>query len=95
MTLDADTLFYIIPTENEATTVGFTGNGGSTPSGAATDNYIFYGQWLMWEKADNTLSDSFRVKATDVDGVYQFFWDESNVFNGKDGYIGANVQSLT
>ena len=94
VTIDADTLFYIIPTDNEITPVGFTGTGQETPSGASTDRFLFYGKLLMYLEADNTLTDYFRVKETNVSGVYQFYYDHSSLYNGKDGYISAVVQSL-
>ncbi|RAH39844.1 uncharacterized protein BO95DRAFT_448415 [Aspergillus brunneoviolaceus CBS 621.78] len=80
VTLDADTLFYIRPTANEITEVGFTGNGYDTPSDAATDNFIFYGSWLMWEEDSGVLTDSFRLKETNVSGIYQFYFDYSNLY---------------
>lgn len=43
VTLDSDTLFYIRPTTNAVLSVGFTGNGVSTPSDAVTTDFIFYG----------------------------------------------------
>ncbi|PYH47104.1 uncharacterized protein BP01DRAFT_421976 [Aspergillus saccharolyticus JOP 1030-1] len=79
VTLDSDTLFYIRPTEDEITEVGFTGNGYTTPSDAATDRFLFYGSWLMWEEDSGILTDSFRLKETNVSGVYQFYFDYSNL----------------
>ncbi|KAJ5652291.1 hypothetical protein N7507_009717 [Penicillium longicatenatum] len=79
VTLDSDTLLYIQPTADEVLAVGFTGNGIDSPSAATTDGFLFYGSYLMWEDSDGTLSDVFRLKETDVSGIYQFYWDMSSL----------------
>ena len=93
VTLDADTLFYIRPTSDEVLPVGFTGNDIATPDDAVTDDCIFYGTYLMWEEASGTLSDSFRMKKTNVSGVYQVYWDTSNLY--PSGYLSPVVKSLS
>lgn len=80
MTLDSNTLFYIRPTADEVLPVGFTGNGITVPDDAVTTNFIFYGKYLMWEYNDGTLSDSFRAKETNVTGVYELYYDFSNLY---------------
>jgi hypothetical protein len=79
VTLDSDTLLYIQPTADEVLPVGFTGNGFDTPSAATTEDFIFYGSYLAWEESDGTLSDVFRLKETNVSGIYQFYWDTSSL----------------
>ncbi|KAJ5692326.1 hypothetical protein N7462_001749 [Penicillium macrosclerotiorum] len=91
VTLDSDTLFYIRPTADEVLPVGFTGNGIDTPSDASSSDFLFYGTWLMWEADDGTLSDSFRAKATNVSGVYELYWDTSNLY--PSGYEIPTVKS--
>ncbi|KAJ5118937.1 hypothetical protein N7448_010643 [Penicillium atrosanguineum] len=93
VTLDADTLFYIQPTADAITEVGFTGNGISTPSAATTESFLFYGTYLMWEESNGNLSDSFRLKETNVSGVYQMYWDQSNLY--PSGYLLPTVKSLS
>lgn len=93
VTLDADTLFYIRPTADKVPPVGFTGNGVSTPSDAVTDNFLFYGTYLMWGESGGLLSDSFRLKATNVSGIYQLYWDQSNLY--PSGYLSPIVKSLS
>ena len=91
VTLDPDTLLYIRPTTDKVLSVGFTGNGDITPSDAVCDGFIRYGPYLMWE-SDNSLSDSFRMKITNVSGVYQVYWDTSNLF--PSGYLLPIVKIL-
>jgi hypothetical protein len=91
VTLDSDTLFYIRPTEDEVLPVGFTGNGVTAPSDAVTTNFIFYGTYLMWEYNDGSLSDSFRAKETNVTGVYELYYDFSNLY--PSGYKTPVVKS--
>lgn len=95
VTLDADTLFYIRPTANEVLPVGFTGNGHLTPSDAVTNNFLFYGTYLMYETSQSTgeLADSFRLKETNVSGVYQVYWDTSNL--DPSGYLLPTVKSVS
>jgi hypothetical protein len=93
VTLDSDTLFYIQPTADEITEVGFTGNGIGTPSAATIEGFLFYGTYLMREESSGTLSDSFRVKETNVSGVYQLYWDQSNLY--PSGYLTPVVKSLS
>ncbi|KAJ5885064.1 hypothetical protein N7495_009574 [Penicillium taxi] len=92
VTLDADTLFYIRPTADEVLPVGFTGNGIETPSDAVSNSWIFYGNWPMYEETSGSLSDSFRVKETNVTGVYEAYFDYSNLY--PTGYSIANVRKL-
>ncbi|KAJ5594338.1 uncharacterized protein N7459_000546 [Penicillium hispanicum] len=92
VTLDSDTLLYIRPTADKVLPVGFTGNGYTTPSDAVSDNFLFYGTYLMWEEAGGNLADSFRVKETNVSGVYQVYWDTSNLY--PSGYGIPVVKSL-
>lgn len=91
--LDPETLFYIRPTEDEVLPVGFTGNGNDVPSDAVTDEFIFYGTYLMWEMAGGELSDSFRLKETNVSGVFQLYWDQSNLY--PEGFLLPVVKSLS
>ncbi|KAJ5111069.1 hypothetical protein N7532_001604 [Penicillium argentinense] len=91
VTLDASTLFYIRPTSNEVLPVGFTENGTKTPSDAVTDSFIFYGTYLMWEQTGGALSDSFRLKPTNISGVYQLYYDYSNTY--PSGYLLPVVKS--
>jgi hypothetical protein len=91
VTLDSDTLFYIRPTADEFLPVGFTGNGVTVPDDAITTNFIFYGTYLMWEYDDGSLSDSFRAKETNVTGVYELYYDFSNLY--PSGYKTPVVKS--
>ncbi|KAJ5998983.1 hypothetical protein N7451_006793 [Penicillium sp. IBT 35674x] len=93
VTLDSDTLLYIQPTADEVLTVGFTGNGIDSPSAATTDGFLFYGSYLMWEESDGTLSDVFRLKETNVSGIYQFYWDMSSL--DLSGYLFPTVKDKT
>ncbi|CAK43534.1 uncharacterized protein An01g01630 [Aspergillus niger] len=90
VTLDSDTLFYIRPTADEILPVGFTGNGIDTPSDAVTDDFIFYGSYLMWEESSGELSDVFRLKETNVSDVYQVYWDTSSL--DESGYYYPTVK---
>lgn len=90
VTLDSDTLFYIRPTADEILPVGFTGNGIDTPSDAVTDDFIFYGSYLMWEESSGELSDVFRLKDTNVTDVYQVYWDTSSL--DESGYYYPTVK---
>jgi hypothetical protein len=91
VTLDSDTLFYIRPIANQVLPVGFTGNGVTVPDDAVTANFIFYGTYLMWEYDDGSLSDSFRAKETNVTGVYELYYDFSNLY--PSGYKTPVVKS--
>ncbi|KAJ5153178.1 uncharacterized protein N7482_009656 [Penicillium canariense] len=91
VTLDSDTLLYIRPTDDEVLPVGFTGNGITVPSDAVTTNFIFYGTYLMWEYGSGSLSDSFRAKETNVTGVYELYFDFSNLY--PSGYETPVVKS--
>lgn len=91
MTLDNSTLLYIRPTTDEVLPVGFTGNGIDTPSDATTEDFLFYGTYLMWENDSGVLSDSFRLLETNVSGVYQYYYDISNTY--PSGYITPTVKS--
>lgn len=86
-----DTFFYIRPTPNEVLPVGFTGNGIDTPDDAGIDQFLFYGSYLMWQEADGLLSDSFRLKDTDVGDVYQLYWDTSNLY--PPGFLIPTIKS--
>ncbi|PYH93112.1 hypothetical protein BO71DRAFT_455630 [Aspergillus ellipticus CBS 707.79] len=90
VTLDTDTLFYIRPTADEVLPVGFTGNRIDTPSDAATDEFLFYSSYLMWEESSGQLSDVFRFKATNVSGIYQVYWDTSSL--DESGYLFPTVK---
>lgn len=79
-------------TSDAITSVGFTGNGATVPSDATTDSFLFYGTYLMWEEFGGELSDSFRLKATTISGVYQLYWDQSNLY--PSGYLLPVVKSL-
>ncbi|OQD76931.1 hypothetical protein PENDEC_c003G04754 [Penicillium decumbens] len=92
VTLGVDTLFYIQPIEKAVTEVGFTGNG-AVPSSAVTSNFLFYGPYLMWEESGGEVVDSFRLKVTNVSGVYQLYWDQSNLY--PSGYLFPVVKSLS
>ncbi|KAJ6048148.1 hypothetical protein N7460_004295 [Penicillium canescens] len=89
--LDDDTAFYIRPTANQILTVGFTGNGIETPSDAATDNFLFYGRYLMWQDESGALSDSFRLKETNITGIYQLYWDTSILY--PPGFVSPVLKS--
>ncbi|KAJ5762572.1 uncharacterized protein N7511_005954 [Penicillium nucicola] len=89
--LDDDTTFYIRPTANQILPVGFTGNGIETPSDAVVANFLFYGRYIMWQDESGVLSDSFRVKETDVTDVYQLYWDTSNLYPA--GFVSPVVKS--
>ncbi|KAJ5886668.1 uncharacterized protein N7473_009342 [Penicillium subrubescens] len=91
VTLDSDTLFYIRPIANQVLPVGFTGNGVTVPDDAVTTNFIFYGTYLMWEYDDGSLSDSFRARETNVTGVYELYYDFSNLY--PSGYKTPVVKS--
>jgi hypothetical protein len=91
--LDDDTALYIRPTANRILTVGFTGNGIETPSDAAADNFLFYGRYLMWQDESGALSDSFRLKETNVTGIYQLYWDTSILY--PPGFVSPVVKSST
>ena len=93
VTLDPDTLFYSRPTEYEILPVGFIGNGNDVSGDAVTHDFIFYGTYLMWETASGELSDSFRLKETNVLGVYQLYWDQSNLF--PEGFLLPVVKTLS
>lgn len=93
VTLDAGSLFYIRPTEDAITSVGFTGNGATVPSDATTESFIFYGTYLMWEEFGGELSDAVRLQATNVSGLYQLYWDQSNPY--PTGYLLPVVESLS
>ncbi|PWY85016.1 hypothetical protein BO70DRAFT_424331 [Aspergillus heteromorphus CBS 117.55] len=79
ITLDSDTLFYIRPVDDEVLPVGYTGNGIATPDDAVTTGFLFYGSYLMWEESSGQLADVFRLKETNVTGVYQVYWDQSSL----------------
>ncbi|KAJ6114905.1 hypothetical protein N7486_000683 [Penicillium sp. IBT 16267x] len=93
VTLDSDTLLYIQPTADEVLPVGFTGNGIDAPSAATTAGFLFYGSYLMWEESDGILSDVFRLKETNVSGIYQFYWDMSSL--DLSGYSFPTVKDKT
>ncbi|KGO39495.1 hypothetical protein PEX1_091960 [Penicillium expansum] len=90
-TFDTDTFFYIRPTPNKVLPVGFTGNDVDTPDDAKADQFIFYGRYLMWQNENGLLCDSFRLKDTDVDGIYQLYWDTSNIY--PPGFLIPTVKS--
>ncbi|KAJ5198145.1 uncharacterized protein N7498_007262 [Penicillium cinerascens] len=50
VTLDVGSLFYIRPTEDAITSVGFTGNDATVPCDATSESFIFCGTYLMWEE---------------------------------------------
>ncbi|KAJ6191496.1 hypothetical protein N7519_001517 [Penicillium mononematosum] len=79
-TFDPDTSLYIRPTPNKVLPVGFTGNDVDTPDDAKVDQFLSYGRYLMWQNENGLLCDSFRLKGTHVDGIYQLYWDTSNLF---------------
>lgn len=90
--LDPGTLFYIRPDVNEVLPVGFTRNGHATPADAETSNFIFYGTYLMWEGSGGALSASFRLKPTNVSGIYQLYYDYSNLY--PSGFLIPVVKSV-
>lgn len=90
-TFDNDTSFYIRPTPGEVLPVGFTGNEINTPNDAAVDQFLFYGRYLMWQDESGILSDSFRLKDTDVSDIYQLYWDTSNVY--PPGFLVPTLKS--
>ncbi|KAJ5965596.1 hypothetical protein N7481_012310 [Penicillium waksmanii] len=90
--LDAATLFYIRPVEDDVLPVGFTKNGHDTPSDAVTSNFIFYGTYLMWEESSGTLSSSFRLLPMNVSGIYQLYYDYSNLY--PSGYAIPVIKSV-
>ncbi|KAJ5407533.1 hypothetical protein N7465_008817 [Penicillium sp. CMV-2018d] len=90
-TFDPDTFFYIRPTPNMVLPVGFTGNDVDTPDDAKVDRFLFYGRYLMWQDENGPLCDSFRLKATDVDDIYQLYWDTSNIY--PPGFLVPTVKS--
>ncbi|KAJ5783264.1 hypothetical protein N7457_005038 [Penicillium paradoxum] len=90
-TFDEDTLFYIRPKSGKVLPVGFTGNEVETPGDAAVDQFLFYGQYLMWQEPGGLLSDSFRLKETDVGDIYQLYWDTSNLY--PPGFLIPTVRS--
>jgi hypothetical protein len=89
--LDSETLLYIRPTANEVLPVGFTGNGIDTPEDAVAGSFLFYGTYLMWQDDSGVLSDSFRLKETDVTAIYQLYWDTSNLY--PSGYLAPAIKS--
>lgn len=90
-TFDPDTLLYIRPTPNKVLPVGFTGNDVDTPDDTKVDQFLFYGRYLMWQNENGLLCDSFRLKGTHVDGIYQLYWDTSNLF--PPGFLIPTVKS--
>ncbi|KGO74887.1 hypothetical protein PITC_043880 [Penicillium italicum] len=90
-TFDADTFFYVRPTPHKVLPVGFTGNGVDTPDDAKVDRFLFYGRYLMWQNKNGFLCDSFRLKDTDVDDIYQLYWDTSNIY--PPGFLIPTVKS--
>ncbi|EKV13715.1 hypothetical protein PDIG_36260 [Penicillium digitatum PHI26] len=90
-TFDADTFFYIRPTPNKVLPVGFTGNDVDTPDDAKVDRFLFYGRYLMWQNENGLLCDSFRLKGTAVDDIYQLYWDTSNIY--PPGFLIPTVKS--
>ncbi|KAI2705886.1 hypothetical protein CBS147332_7130 [Penicillium roqueforti] len=89
-TFESDTFFYIRPTPNKVLPVGFTGDD-DTPDDAKVDQFLFYGRYLMWQNENGLLYDSFRLKATDVDDIYQLYWDTSNLY--PSGFLVPTVKS--
>lgn len=89
--LDSDTLLYIQPTENQVLPIGFTGNNIEEPADATTDDFNIFEKYLVYE-GSNGLAVSFRLKETQVSGVYQFFWDTSNLRPAN--YLSPVVQAL-
>ncbi|CAP79005.1 Pc06g00120 [Penicillium rubens Wisconsin 54-1255] len=90
-TFDPDTSLYIRPTPNKVLPVGFTGNNVDTPEDATVNRFLFYGRYLMWQNENGLLCDSFRLKGTHVDGIYQLYWDTSNLF--PPGFLIPTVKS--
>lgn len=90
-TFDNETFLYIRPTANEVLPVGFTGNDNDTPDDAVAGSFLFYGTYLMWEDDDGVLSDSFRLKETEVSDIYQLYWDTSNLY--PSGYLTPVIKS--
>ncbi|KAJ5362734.1 hypothetical protein N7541_003578 [Penicillium brevicompactum] len=90
-TFDNETFLYIRPTANEVLPVGFTGNDNDTPDDAVAGSFLFYGTYLMWEDDDGVLSDSFRLKETEVSDIYQLYWDTSNQY--PSGYLTPVIKS--
>jgi hypothetical protein len=90
--LDPSTLFYIRPVADKVLPVGFTKNGVDTPSDAVTNNFIFYGTYLMWEEASGTLTSSFRLLPMNVSGIYQLYFDYSNLY--PSGYEIPVIKSV-
>ncbi|KAJ5772237.1 hypothetical protein N7520_002766 [Penicillium odoratum] len=93
VTLDSDTLLYIRPTADKVLPVGFTGNDYDTPSDASTDSFLFYGTYLMWEESDGNIADVFRLKESNVSGIYEVYWDTSSL--DLDGYYYPAIQDVT
>lgn len=71
--------------------VGFTGNDVDTPVDAKVDQFLFYGRYLMWQNENGLLCDSFRLKDTDVNDIYQLYWDTSNIY--PPGFFIPTVKS--
>ncbi|OJI87879.1 hypothetical protein ASPTUDRAFT_196872 [Aspergillus tubingensis CBS 134.48] len=90
VTLPDDTLLYIRPNADEVTEVGFTGD--DTPSDAVTDQWIWYGGWIMYESDSGELFDTFYVKDTNVSTVWQLYWVPEGV--SSSGYTSANVRDV-
>ncbi|CAG8317291.1 unnamed protein product [Penicillium salamii] len=90
-TFDNETFFYIRPTADEVLPVGFTGNNNDVPDDAVAGSFLFYGTYLMWQADDGVLSDSFRLKETDVSEIYQLYWDTSNLYPA--GYLVPVIKS--
>lgn len=90
-TFGDETFLYIRPTANKVLPVGFTGNNIDAPDDAVAGPFIFYGAYLMWEADSGLLSDSFRLKETNVSNIYQLYWDTSNLY--PSGYLTPTIKS--
>ncbi|KAH8432691.1 uncharacterized protein LDX57_010318 [Aspergillus melleus] len=86
--LPANTLLYVRPDTNSAAPVGFTGT--NTPSDAVTDQFTWYGAWILYQNG-NALESKFYVKETEVEGVWQLFWLSGG---SVDGFKAGNVRNI-
>ena len=91
-TFSSSPSLYIVPSSSSFAQAGFISSNSSTPSGAVTTGFTFFGTDVAYAPSSSSYEMQFWAQATNTTGVWALMWNQNGTL--EDNSTPVTVKSI-